>query len=78
MVIREAENRDTDCVAPLVAKFRDTLRGFKGYPSRDDLSAAREEWMGYFQPSFSAFIAHEGEPMRRLSGMPYRRADGLG
>ena len=60
MVIQKIENKDIDCVAPLVAKFRDTLRGLKGYLPRDDLSAAGKKWMDYCQPGFSTYIAYEG------------------
>jgi len=60
MEIRKAGIEEAADAAPLVAKFRDALRSFKGLPPQDDVAAAKEEWMAYCRSAFPMYVAHNG------------------
>jgi len=72
MDIRKADIEDAGSIAPLVAKFRDALRGFKGLPPQNDVPAAQEEWAEYCGSGFVTYLAHDG---RQCAGYLVCRVD---
>ncbi|MBQ8654076.1 MAG: GNAT family N-acetyltransferase [Clostridia bacterium] len=57
MEIIQVTAEHLDMVAPLVAAFRITLKGYKGIVSRPDVPAGREELAEYLATSFPVFAA---------------------
>ncbi len=72
MTIRTAEAQDIDAIAPLIAGFRVALKGYKGIAARENLPAAKEEFLEYIQAGFPIYLCFEGE---RCAGYLVCRVD---
>ena len=59
MEIIQVTAKHLDMVAPLVAAFRVTLKGYKGIVSQPDIPAGREELAEYLSAGFPVFAAME-------------------
>lgn len=60
MEFREATINDLEGIAPLLAKFRVTLKSFKGIEASEDLVSAREEYKEYLQAKYSFWGCFDG------------------
>ena len=56
MNIYVADITDIDGIAPLIAKFRVELKGYKGITYDENIEAAKAEFMEYISANFPIFI----------------------
>lgn len=60
MIIRKVVKDDMALVAPLIAKFRVKLKSFKGIHITENVSAAQDEFLEYWDLGFPMFLCADG------------------
>lgn len=61
MEIRHANQYDGSLIAPLIAKFRVELKGYKGIAAKENTDAAKEEFLEYLNAGFPVYICLDEE-----------------
>jgi len=60
MGIHIAGMDDIDLVAPMIAKFRVELRGYKNITSEENIPKAKEEFREYIESGYPIYVHREG------------------
>ena len=61
MSIRITDSVDIDIAAPLIAKFRVELLGYKNTPAKEDIESAKKEFAEYIKAGYPIYLYMDGD-----------------